>query len=286
MALGFLCLTSIQIQAQDLIAVQAPIDRKLKMVDSVALQRLIETDELENGVSLYTTWNNSKTHCYSSVALPDSFKIDLRGFAMPTKSRNITSGYGYRASFKRYHKGLDIKVYIGDTIVSAFNGKVRIVKYDANGYGKYVVIRHNNGLETIYGHLSKQLVNVNDEVKAGEPIGLGGNTGFSFGSHLHFETRLLGEAIDPKLLFDFPSQDVTGDFFVYHKKDTQRNITLADNSERTSKSQYGDNHFYQVKKGDTLANIAKKIGISIDVLCATNNLKRNSKIRPKQILKY
>ena len=86
---------------------------------------------------------------------------------------------------------------------------MRIVRYEAQGYGNYIVIRHPNGLETIYGHLSKQLVHVNQNVKAGEPIGLGGNTGLSFGSHLHFETRLLGEAIDPSLLFDFPQQDVT-----------------------------------------------------------------------------
>ena len=106
-----MCMASIPMQAQDLIAVQAPIDRKLKVVDSVALQRLIETDELENGEGLYTSWNNNSTHCYSSAALPDSFKIDLRGFAMPTPSRNVTSGFGYRPSFRRYHKGLDIKVY-------------------------------------------------------------------------------------------------------------------------------------------------------------------------------
>lgn len=286
LALGFMCFMSASGQAQDLIASQAPIDRKLKTVDSVALQRLLESEEFEDGVDLYTSWNNTSTHCYSSAALPDSFKIDLRGFVMPTPSRNVTSNFGYRAAFKRYHKGLDIKVYTGDTIVSAFDGKVRIVRYDGGGYGKYVVIRHNNGLETIYGHLSKQLVNVNDEVKAGEPIGLGGNTGFSFGSHLHFETRLLGEAIDPKLLFDFPNQDVTGDYFVFHK--SKSNIRTANASSKDGKVRpvSDDNHFYQVKNGDTLASIAKRIGVSVDKLCSANNLKKNSKIRPKQILKY
>lgn len=89
------------------------------------------------------------------------------------------------------HNGLDIKVYIGDTIRAAFSGKVRMVKYERRGYGKYVVIRHENGLETVYGHLSKQIVDENQYVEAGEPIGLGGNTGRSTGSHLHFE-RVLG----------------------------------------------------------------------------------------------
>lgn len=109
----------------------------------------------------------------------------------------------------RAHQGLDIKVYIGDTIRAAWSGKVRVVKYDARGYGKYVVIRHPNGLETYYGHMSKQLVSANEYVKAGQPIGLGGNTGRSTGSHLHFETRLCGHALNPALFFDFPNQDIT-----------------------------------------------------------------------------
>ncbi len=282
LAAGCLCLTANWIPAhgQDLLASQAPIDRKLKAVDSVTMQRLIQDEDLLSGLSLYTSWNNSTTHCYSSAELPDSFKIDLRGFAMPTPSRNVTSKFGYRQAFRRNHKGLDIKVYTGDTICAAFDGKVRIVKYERGGYGKYIVIRHDNGLETIYGHLSKQLVKVNQEVKAGEPIGLGGNTGLSFGSHLHFETRLLGEAIDPSLLFDFPNQDVTSDFYVFHKNGGNR----SDGSSAGNK-QYAS-HFYQVKKGDNLSSIAKKLGISLTRLCTINNLKRNAKIRPKQILKY
>lgn len=265
---------------QDVLANQAPIDRKLKAVDSVTMERLIQDEDLISGLSLYTSWNNATTHCYSSAAVPDSFKIDLRGFAMPTPSRNITSNFGYRRAFRRNHKGLDIKVYTGDTICAAFDGKVRIVKYEAGGYGKYIVIRHDNGLETIYGHLSKQLVKVNQTVKAGEPIGLGGNTGLSFGSHLHFETRLLGQAINPALLFDFPNQDVTGDFYVFHKEGSNEGGHSASDTRQTA------SHYYQVKRGDNLSSIAKKLGITVSRLCSVNNLKRNAKIRPKQILKY
>ena len=134
---------------------------------------------------------------------------------MPTTSRVITSNFGSR--WGRQHKGLDIKVYIGDTIRSAFSGKVRIVRYEGGGYGKYIVIRHNNGLETIYGHLSKQLVEENQTVRAGEVIGLGGNTGRSTGSHLHFETRLCGVALNPALMFDFREQDVTGDYYAFNR---------------------------------------------------------------------
>lgn len=175
---------------QDLIARQAPVDRRLRAVDSVAIQRAVDRDIMNSELSsdVYNSWVTNRAHPYSSSEVPESYRIDLRGFCMPTPSRNITSRFGYRPTFKRVHKGLDIKVYTGDTIVSAFDGKVRVVCYDAGGYGNYVVIRHNNGLETIYGHLSKQLVKGDQMVKAGEPIGLGGNTGRSFGSHLHFET--------------------------------------------------------------------------------------------------
>ena len=145
---------------------------------------------------------------------------------MPTPSRVITSNFGRR--WGRHHQGLDIKVYIGDTIRAAFSGKVRVVKYDGNGYGKYIVIRHSNGLETIYGHLSKQIVSVNQTVRAGQPIGLGGNTGRSTGSHLHFETRLCGVALNPALFFDFAHQDVTGDYYVF------RRSTVAQESERAT----------------------------------------------------
>lgn len=300
-ACALLFLSLLPAAGQDLIASQAPIDRKLKAVDSVALQRLLQA-ESNAADDLYDSWNTASTHCYSAAELPDSFKIDLRGFSMPTPSRNITSRFGYRPAFRRMHKGLDVKVYTGDTIYAAFAGKVRIAKYDGGGYGYYIVLRHDNGLETIYGHLSKQLVGANDEVRSGEPIGLGGNTGRSFGSHLHFETRLLGEAINPELLFDFPAQDVTADYFVYHNPNTQRHpasgldreeytpryaaATQSESTSRKGKREQAASHFYQVRKGDNLYSIARSLGISVDKLCATNNLSPRARIRPKQILKY
>lgn len=216
-------------QAQDLIARQAPIDRKMKAVDSVAISRVVKKQKEVSAFQeseLYTSWNTDVVHCYSNVETPANYRVDLRGFHMPTPSRVVTSNYGYRPSFGRNHKGIDVKVYIGDTIVSAFDGKVRIVKYEAIGYGNYIVIRHGNGLETIYGHLSKQLVKVGDVVKAGQPIGLGGNTGRSNGSHLHFETRILGEAINPALMFDFVHQDVTGDFYEYKRSGASKSARL------------------------------------------------------------
>lgn len=169
------------------------------------------SSDLNNPASnIYTDWVNKGVRSAPGYA-PANYKVDLRGFHMPTPSRVITSPFGQR--WGRLHAGLDIKVYIGDTICAAFDGKVRVVDYDARGYGNFVVIRHPNGLETLYGHMSKHLVKNNQIVKAGQPIGLGGNTGRSTGSHLHFETRICGTPINPALMFDFPHQDVTGDFF-------------------------------------------------------------------------
>ena len=164
--------------SQDLIARQAPVDRKLKSVDSLALQKQIRAEQaLYPGLDLYPSWNNELVQAYGNAIVPESYTFDLKSFCMPTEHTRITDVFGYRPRRRRAHYGLDIKVYVGDTIRAAFDGKVRIVKNQGRrGYGKYVVIRHDNGLETVYGHLSKQLVDINQLVKAGEPIALGGNT--------------------------------------------------------------------------------------------------------------
>ena len=131
--------------SQDLIARQAPIDKKLKSVDSLALQKQIRAEQSEYpALSLYQHWNNQYAHSYGKdVIIPETYTIDLTGFCMPTPSTRITSPFGPR--WRRMHNGLDLKVNIGDTIVAAFDGKVRIVKYERRGYGKYIVIRHDNG---------------------------------------------------------------------------------------------------------------------------------------------
>lgn len=265
--------------AQDLIARQAPIDRKLKSVDSLALQRQIRAEQaVYPSLSLYPEWNDKYVGIKGSF-VPSSYTFDLRGFVMPTPSRKVTSPYGPR--WGRMHKGLDIKVNIGDTIYAAFSGKVRIVRYEGSGYGKYVVIRHYNGLETVYGHLSKQLVAENQSVKAGEPIGLGGATGHAFGSHLHFETRFLGIAINPALMFNFPMQDVVADTYTFHKGGS-RNFEEKDESNSSE-----DNiiRYIRVKRGETLAKLAHQYGVSVDKLCELNRMTKKTRLRPGQILR-
>lgn len=303
--------SALPVCGQDLLARQAPVDRKMKSLDTLALQNIIKKETAQSPASaLYEDWDNTRTH--HITALPDSFLIDLRHFCMPTPSRVLTSNFGPR--WGGHHKGLDIKVYIGDTIRAAFSGKVRIVKYEAGGFGKYIIIRHPNGLETTYAHLSKQLVTVNEDVKAGEPIGLGGNTGRSTGSHLHFETRLCGVALNPALFFDFHSQDIIADSYMFRRStyemasaEATRLRGVVGNGSYTRAEVYGEivkdkknkpetaapaqtnmveKLYHKVASGETLTSIAAKRGVSVATICRLNHMKKNEKIRPGQILRY
>ena len=298
-----LILVSMPVCAQDLLARQAPVDRRMRTVDTLSIKSIIEREMAENpAAQLYDEWDN--TYAHRATELPDSFRINLRNFCMPTTNRVVTSKMGPR--WGRMHKGIDIKVYIGDTIRAAFSGKVRIKKYERAGYGKYLVIRHNNGLETIYGHMSDWLVEENQTVKAGQPIGLGGNTGRSTGSHLHFETRLCGVALNPALFFDFPNQDVTADYYMFRKNNYERESAYANNNIRmdANKSeaiaqnsrqnsddsqkmrQYSETRYHKVSAGETLTSIAKRRGVTVEQLCKLNHLTRDVKVRPGQILRY
>ena len=320
---SIMALAAVPATAQDLLARQAPVDRRSAAADTIVFETLRHREDMENPSSdLYPTWENRYAH--KATPMPDVYRIDLRGFCMPTPSRVITSNFGRR--WGRWHKGLDIKVYIGDTIRAAFSGKVRIVAYEGKGYGNYIVIRHNNGLETIYGHLSKQLVRENEYVRAGEPIGLGGNTGRSTGSHLHFETRLCGVALNPALMFDFPNQDVTGDFYTYRSStidDESASATLArgksasrgysrENIQGNGEIHHGNierraarreapqprrnnngnantgvqMRYYKVEAGETLENVAEKCGVSVEKLCRLNHFGRFTVIRKGQLLRY
>lgn len=267
-------LMTVQLFGQDLLAEQAPMDRQMAMIDSVVLNRLIKAESFEYPADdLYPEWSNEYAHKYTNVVMPDSLVIDLTGFCMPTENTKVNDIFGYRPRRRRMHYGLDVKVESGDTIRAAFDGKVRFVSYQRRGYGHYMVIRHHNGLETLYAHLSKKLVEENAVVKAGDPIGLGGSTGRSTGSHLHFETRLLGKPLNPALMFDFPNQDVTGDTYVYVKPKKK----VYDPSDPDT--------YYKVRSGDTLSRIAARKGTSVKNLCKLNGITTKSTLRVGQVLR-
>lgn len=157
------------------------------------------------------------------------------------------------------HKGIDIDLVKGDTVVVAFDGMVRVAKRDA-GFGNVVIVRHYNGLETVYAHLSKIKVKTGDIIKSGDIVGLGGNTGHSTGSHLHFEVRLKGIHMNPKYMISFAEQKLVADEFMI-KKNKWGLIAYPLNSK-----------FYSVKNGDTIFEIAKHFGATTATIKQMNNL--------------
>lgn len=260
-------------------------------------------DEEEPEFDIYTEgWDSQHVNCYANVAVPNSAVIDVSKFCMPHPGY-ITSPYGYRKRFRRMHKGVDLKLNMGDTIRAAFDGRVRIKNFDRKGYGNYIVLRHTNDLETVYGHMSAFLVEPDQYVKAGDPIGLGGNTGRSTGPHLHFETRYMGYAINPCAIFDFANQTTHTDTYTFTKSTYQnaRNFSPAANSAyakqylkdhpnkpyvRNSGSSAGSgSSTYRVRKGDSLSKIASRNGTTVAKLCKLNGLKTTSKLQVGQKIK-
>ena len=204
-------------------------------------------------------------------SIQDSTVIDLSGFSLPVPGY-ITSKFGPRRY--RYHYGVDLKLQTGDSVRCAFDGQVRIVGWDARGYGHYVVVRHTNGLETVYGHLSLPLVYENMRVYSGEAIGLGGNTGRSTGPHLHFEFRYLGNAFNPELIVDFTTGTTRDSTYLitksgsfYHKMQAKQLASGGGNAGAK---------YYTVRKGDTLGAIARRNNTSVRALCRLNGLKETS----------
>ncbi len=306
--------SSSYVSAQDLMAREATSDFQLKSSNTAKIiEQYQKKEEMAKINNIYgNVWSNAGVNVYRGMAKPENLVVDLRDFSMPIKSRIITSNYGYRKRFHRNHYGLDIKGYTGDTIYAAFSGKVRVRKYDANGFGYYIVIRHPNGLETVYGHLSKQLAYENQEVKSGQPIGLCGNTGRSFGSHLHFETRILGEPINPALMFDFAAQDVTSDTYTYRSKENKvipvatpinsyaeakakipnNEVGREGDENETTEKQVASNKNrkkvtsakHTVKSGENPSTIAKRYHMTVSELYKMNRGLNATQLRPGQTL--
>ena len=257
-----------------LIAGKVVIKGELATIDSLNMMRLLEMEELEFPASdLYDSWNDEYVNPYRQVEFPDSFLVNLEGFSMPFEGL-VTSKYGPRK--RRFHYGTDIKLQVGDTVRAAFDGKVRVKQYERRGYGYYLVLRHPNALETVYGHLSEFLVEADDTVKSGQPIALGGNTGRSTGSHLHFEMRFLGRAIDPADMVDFDNFVAHTDTYMFNKQ-----------TSGVVKNKYtqGGIAYHRVTNGDTLGKIARLHGVTVNQLCRLNNIKSTATLRVGQRLR-
>ena len=213
----------------------------------------------------HNIWTNARVNPYDKLfdQLKEDVHISMAGFRLPHPGY-VTSPYGMRKY--RMHKGTDIKVQVGDSIRSAWDGQVRIVGWDPHGYGYYVVVRHTNGLETIYGHLSSPLVDEYQLVYAGEVLGLGGNTGRSTGSHLHWEIRYLGEAMNPANFVDFSTGQLKN----------KEEYVIGIKAMKQKKAEQAAMQYYKVKQGDTLSGIAKKYRTSVKRLCQLNNIKETT----------
>lgn len=253
---------------------------------SKSTMRDLGFENIEPEIDIYTEgWNSKRVNPFNDAQVPSSDVINLRGFCMPTKTRLVTSNYGYRKKFGRMHKGMDIHIKSNDTIYAAFDGKVRLTNYEARGYGNYVIIRHPNKLETVYGHLNKFLVKPNQVVKAGQPIALGGNTGRSTGPHLHFETRYMGYAINPQAIVDYPNGRLFAETYTFNKSTYTQAHKGGSSNSRSYTINQDRAETYTVKSGDRLSDIAKRHGISLTTLCRLNKISESDKIQAGQVLK-
>jgi murein DD-endopeptidase MepM/ murein hydrolase activator NlpD len=229
---------------------------------------------------------------YSTTEFPLKLNFNDSVYSSPILHKKvITSRYGWRRG--RPHKGIDIDLVTGDSVVSILDGIVRFARY-SRGHGKTVVVRHYNGLETTYAHLSHIEVKANDTILKGQLLGKGGNTGRSTGSHLHLVASYKGEYIHPDYLFNFDATNTirAQEIWVtkkwtrpsYHSSKKLTRLSLFETKEEALASLEKQRKVYIVRKGDTLSRISKRNNTSIYAICRTNKIKRSSTLRIGQKL--
>lgn len=214
-------------------------------------------------------------------------------YASPVPHKKVvTSRYGWRRG--RPHNGIDIDLVTGDTVVAILGGIVRFARY-ANGFGNTVVVRHYNGLESTYAHLSHIGVKANDTIYKGEYLGKGGNTGNSRGSHLHLELSYKGQYIHPEYIFDFSSKNAIREKQIWvtqkwtharfhNSKRISKVVVIKSADEAALLSLAKQPKFYVVKKGDTLYGISRRNNMSVSTLCKTNAIKKTVPLKIGQKL--
>ncbi len=236
--------------------------------------------------TVYNPYKNTITEYPIEINFKDSI------YASPVAHKKvITSRYGWRRG--RPHKGIDIDLVTGDSVVSVLSGIVRFARY-SRGHGKTIVVRHYNGLETTYAHLSDIAVKANDSINAGQYIGKGGNTGNSRGSHLHLVASYNGEYIHPDYLFKFDSSNairsqniwVTRKWTrpIHHSSKSLAKVNFFETKEAALASLVKKLKVYVVKSGDTLSHISRRNNTTIYSICRTNKIKKTSTLKIGQEL--
>ena len=238
-------------------------------------------------------WDTTRLSPYREIPyeqLPTSLVVELldstNGYHTPYKPAPVRSRYGPRRG--RAHQGVDLSLKAGEPIYAVFSGRVRISQYNRGGYGNLVIIRHDNGLETYYAHLSERLVSPNQWVEAGQIIGLGGSTGRSTGPHLHFETRYYGQSFDPERLIDFKSGTLCRTTFllkrryfsIYSRAEQNFEDEIAnEEQDKKEKEEREAMRYHKIRSGDTLGAIARRYGTTVNNICRLNGIKSTTTLR-------
>lgn len=229
----------------------------------------------EKTLQLYAPFPTDKVHNYvPEDSIQDEYPIPLAGYINPLKVMTLTSKYGIRD--RQPHNGTDFLTEIGDTIYATFDGQVRLRGTDPEGYGQFLVLRHTNGLESVYGHLSKYLVPQDTIVHAGDPIALAGNSGRSTGPHLHLEFGFMGQPINPERLIDFEKGKPHMREFRYNKATRHRPHRWKPERMRQ----------YVVQAGDTWETLGSKFRRSPKLLAKINHLSSDTPLKVGQTIQY
>lgn len=263
-------------------------------IDTVSIDEPIKKDSIVPIDIKAENWDHTVYNPYKDVEVTFPLQLQFKDstyYAPIGKDKVITSRYGWRHG--RAHKGIDIDLVTGDSLFAMFDGIVRMSRY-TKGHGKTVVLRHYNGLETVYAHLSKYGVKENDSIVRGQYLGKGGVSGNARGSHLHLVINYKGVSINPEYLFEFDKHNtirskelwVTKKWTrpIVHNSRRQSDIIPLHSEEEALASLIKQKSIYVVKPGDTLSRISKRNNVSIAALCRTNTIRRNSVLRIGQKL--
>lgn len=252
----------------------APTNQMIRLSEQIQIDSIWVT-----AFEYFSNWDSQKVDIYNFDIrnFTDSLSLRLydprfgQDWKMPLENIVINSKFGYR--WRRMHYGTDLKLATGDPVSSGFDGIVRVKSYDRYGYGYFYVVRHKNGLETVYGHLSKHVAEVGDEVKAGDLLGLGGTTGRSTGPHLHYELRYKGVPFDPERVYDFESNEINVQDLLVSKELFGQTIQARSAA------------YHRVKRGETLGSISRRYGVPVAQLTRLNGINTRTILRVGQNLR-